>query len=120
MSEEIIKILDDLGRRFGIAIDWSSQNVMPYLQDLMSRYIKYETMTSIMWMAIGVIGLLLGIIFIYKVFKSDDLDSAGFVVIFIFVSIAYIVIIISQISDIITANTIPEKMIYEYLSNSIS
>lgn len=48
MSDEIIKILDDLGQRFGIAIDWSSQNVMPYLQDLISRYIKYETMTSIM------------------------------------------------------------------------
>ena len=117
MSDEIIKILDDLGRRFGIVIDWSSENVMPYLQDLMSRYIKYETMTSIMWMAIGVIGLLLGIIFIYKGFKSDDPE---FATIFIFVAIACIVIIIFQISDIITVNTIPEKMIYEYLSNSIS
>lgn len=120
MSDEIIKILDDLGQRFGVAIDWSSQNVMPYLQDLMSRYIKYETMTSIMWMAIGVIGLLLGIIFIYKGFKSDDPDDAGFAAIFIFVAIACIVIIIFQISDIITVNTIPEKMIYEYLSKSIS
>ena len=120
MSDEIIKLLDDLGRRFGIVIDWSSENVMPYLQDLMSRYIKYETMTSIMWMAIGVIGLLLGIIFIYKGFKSDDPDDAGLAFIFIFVAIACIVIIIFQISDIITVNTIPEKMIYEYLSNSIS
>ena len=120
MSDEIIKLLDDLGQRFGIAIDWSSENVMPYLQDLMSRYIKYETMTSIMWMVIGVIGLLLGIIFIYKGFKSDDPDDTGLAFIFIFVAIACIVIIIFQISDIITVNTIPEKMIYEYLSNSIS
>lgn len=111
MSDEIIKLLDDLGQRFGIAIDWSSENVLPYLQDLMNRYIKYETMTSIMLMVIGVIGLLLGIIFIYKGFKSDE---------FIFVAIVCIVIIIFQISDIITVNTIPEKMIYEYLSNSIS
>lgn len=120
MSDDIIKILDDLGQRFGIAIDWSSENMLPYLQDLMSRYIKYETMTSIMWMVIGVIGLLLGIIFIYKGFKSDDSDDAGLAFIFIFVAIACIVIIIFQISDIITVNTIPEKMIYEYLSNSIS
>lgn len=35
MSNEIIKVLDDLSERLGIAIDWSSQNVMPYLQDLM-------------------------------------------------------------------------------------
>ena len=122
MSDEIIKVLDDLGDRFGIAIDWTSENALPYLQDLMSRYIKYETMTSIMWMVTGVIGLLLGIIFIYKGFKSDDPDEvdAGLVLIFTFVTIACIVIIIFQISDIITVNTIPEKMIYEYLSNSIS
>lgn len=25
MSDEVIKILDDLGRRFGIVIDWSSE-----------------------------------------------------------------------------------------------
>lgn len=31
MSDEIIKILDDLGQRFGVVIDWSSENVMPYL-----------------------------------------------------------------------------------------
>lgn len=48
MSDEIIKILDDLGQRFGIAIDWSSQNVMPYLQDLVRRFTTYEIATSIM------------------------------------------------------------------------
>lgn len=29
MSENIIKVLDELGKRFGIAIDWSSENVTP-------------------------------------------------------------------------------------------
>lgn len=120
MSDEIIKILDDLGQRFGVAIDWSSENIMPYLQDLISRYIKYETMTSIMWIVIGVIVALLGVIVAYKGFQSDDPDSAGLVVIFMFIAIAGIVVIVWQCNDIITANTIPEKMIYEYLNNSIS
>ena len=52
MSDEIIKILDDLGQRFGIAIDWSAQNVMPYLKDLMSRFINYEMITSVVWMVV--------------------------------------------------------------------
>ena len=52
MSEEIIKVLDDLGQRFGIAIDWSSQNVIPYLQDLMQRFINYEVISSIVWIFI--------------------------------------------------------------------
>ena len=28
MSDEIIKLLDDLGRRFGIAIDWSDGDLV--------------------------------------------------------------------------------------------
>ena len=55
MSDEIIKILDDLGRRFGVVIDWSSENIMPYLQDLMQRYINYEVMTSVMWIVVALI-----------------------------------------------------------------
>jgi len=47
MANEIIKVLDNLGEKFGIAIDWSSANVVPYLQDLMTRIVKYETYTSI-------------------------------------------------------------------------
>lgn len=35
MSNEVIKVLDHICDKFGIAIDWSSSNVMPYLQDLM-------------------------------------------------------------------------------------
>lgn len=63
---------------------------------------------------------LFGVIVAYKGFKSDDPDSVGFAVIFMLVAIASIVVIVWQCSDIITANTIPEKMIYEYLNNSIS
>lgn len=48
MSNEVIKVLDHICDKFGIAIDWSSSNVMPYLQDLMVRMTKYVTYTSIL------------------------------------------------------------------------
>ena len=48
MSEEIIKALDDLGDRFGIAIDWTSENVLPYLQNLMDRFITYNIAMNIL------------------------------------------------------------------------
>lgn len=35
MSEEVIKILDALAEKFGLAIDWTSANVLPYLQQLL-------------------------------------------------------------------------------------
>lgn len=37
MSEEIIKILDHIGSKFGVAIDWTDKNVMPYLQELADK-----------------------------------------------------------------------------------
>ena len=55
MSEEVIKILDDLGQRFGIAIDWSSQNVLPYMQDLFERFIEYRNISAIIWIVVSVI-----------------------------------------------------------------
>ena len=43
MSDEIIKLLDDLGQRFGIAIDWSSENMMPYIP-IFVRYRQNKTL----------------------------------------------------------------------------
>lgn len=42
MSEEVIKILDALAEKFGLAIDWTSANVLPYLQQLCGKYVTYE------------------------------------------------------------------------------
>ena len=34
MSNEVIKVLDAFSQKFGIAINWTSENIMPYLQQL--------------------------------------------------------------------------------------
>lgn len=114
MLDEIIKLLDDLGQRFGIAIDWSSENVMPYLKDLVSRFTTYEIATSIMWLIVGLIFLLAGI-FSIKIVKSKD--SIHSLILFpVILAVIGIVMIMCQISDIITCCTIPEKMILEYIN----
>ena len=58
MSKEVIKILDALAEKFGLAIDWTSANVLPYLQQLCRKYVTYEITTSTVWVMFG-IGLLL-------------------------------------------------------------
>lgn len=132
MSEEIIKILDDLGRRFGIAIDWSSQNVMPYLQDLMSRYINYEVMTSVVWIVVAlivIIGCSIGIPatnkYANEVLENDpysewDVGKWLMILIFIITIGCFIICIICQVLDIVTCYTIPEKIIFEYLNSLLS
>ena len=42
MSNEIIKVLDDLAARFGVAIDWTAENIMPYLTEIFKRHTTYE------------------------------------------------------------------------------
>lgn len=39
ISDEIIKVLDDLCERFGIVIDWASENVVPQLTVLCEKLI---------------------------------------------------------------------------------
>lgn len=81
MSEEIIKVLDDLGERFGIAIDWTSQNVMPYLQDLASRYIVYKNLIAAVEIVIAIVLITSGIVCIIKLKKwgkSDTFDENYF------------------------------------------
>ena len=46
MSEEIIKVLDALAEKFGVAVDWTSANVIPYLEQLCSKCVNYEIATS--------------------------------------------------------------------------
>lgn len=49
MTNEIIKLLDELAKRFGVAIDWTSENVMPYLEDLFGRIITYNIVVDVFW-----------------------------------------------------------------------
>ena len=81
MSQEIIKVLDNLAQKFGIAIDWTNQNILPYLQDLIGRYISFKNAQAIIWIIISIIIIGLGIFIIVKTIKwreSDEYDDNTF------------------------------------------
>ena len=129
-SKEWIAILDDLAYRFGVAIDWTSENIIPYLQDLCSRFIKYEIFTSIGWIGIMIViisvcGIIAGII--HKKACADNVDPYNDIV-FIniaakvtmgFLGIIFIAVVGHQIFDIIEALTLPEKTIFEFIKNTL-
>ena len=52
-SSQFIEVLDALCEKFGIAIDWTSQNVVPYVTELATRIIAYEIWTSAAWITIA-------------------------------------------------------------------
>lgn len=76
MSEEIIKVLDNLGEKFGIAIDWTSQNIMPYIQELMSRYNRYYIATCMTWLVIETILLIISIVVFRGCIKEKKEDES--------------------------------------------
>lgn len=126
MSNEIIKVLDALGEKLGLAIDWTSDNILPYAQQLMERFIRYEICTSIAWIAIIGAIFFACLIVAIKIWPKAaeaywDIDevapwiAGGATILSILFGGAFIIILGEQVMDIITCATFPEKMIYELL-----
>lgn len=129
MSEEIIKVLDDLGNRFGTAIDWSNQNIVPYLQELMTRFISFKNAQAIIWIVISLIILGLGIFVINKLIKwekSDKFDSSTDEEIFMFLMdvsivlmIIFIIVILFNINGLFQNIFVPELTVINYIQGKI-
>lgn len=122
-GDETIKILNYLGEKFGIAIDWTSDSVLPYLQQLCTKFIEWETSTSIAWIIGAIFAIIAAIIFVLVVNKNEELsDSFGnwqYGILIVIICIAICVIGL-QIYDIITCNTFPEKVIYDFITYELN
>lgn len=129
MSEEIIKVLDNLSQKFGLAIDWSNQNILPYLQELMTRFITYRNITGITQIIIYIIAIILLSIGIKLLINwrnsegfdkghwSDDPFTFWFCITLIIVAMSiFIGLIIGNIFGIIQNMCMPEITIIKYLT----
>lgn len=123
ISEQVITIFDDIGERLGIAIDWSQENVLPYLQELFEKYINYEIASSIMWIVLFALGTavfsVLGFITLKHFGKTDDEWALWLGVLIACCAVCFFIALIIglfvQVYDIITCLTFPEKMIIDAL-----
>ena len=126
MSEEIIKVLDALAEKFGLAVDWTSANVIPYLEQLCGKYVNYEIATSVVWLILGVISLFIGkwgikkTKYCYSRYKEETYSDWDVVSIFAgigtgVVLLTGIIVIICQVFDIVTCFMFPEKIILDEL-----
>ena len=117
-SSQFIEVLDALCEKFGIAIDWTSQNVVPYLTDLAARIITYEIWTSAAWIVIVAIVFLIAWKMTKNMCKADasDDDWVLGLVIRIGAGILCFVVIVFQVFDIIEALALPEKTLYDFIT----
>ena len=141
MSEEIIKVLDYLGEKFGVAIDWTQENVLPYLQDLLSRFAAYRIAISVFWIIAAIAGFFLSFYFGKKIVASfktvrekkvDTLlfetwgDSMNPTVLGAFAVIGLVVLAVSSVciffgftEELIKWIFIPELPMIEYLKGLV-
>ena len=133
ISNQVIEVLDAVCDKFGIAIDWTSNNVIPYIEQLGNKIITYDVCMSIMWLVVGCIPLTTAFLikkFLNKkkleaedkpndyYFTDGTLDEKAtdcYFVIVILLAVA-IVIGIDNIQSIIQDIVFPEKAIIEFIT----
>jgi hypothetical protein len=133
VSDQIIQVLDTLCEKFSVAIDWTSANIIPYLTTLMGKLIQWEIWTSVAWISIFVVLTLASIVAIKKlapVLKKKienersyeygwTLVSTLSIVGLCFWYLTTVLVVGTQIMDIIKCCTFPEMYVFEYIQGLI-
>ena len=70
MSEEIIKVLEYLGEKLGVAVDWTSENIVPYAEELFKRLTTLEIIRASIGIFIGIIFIITAIVLFAKLIKK--------------------------------------------------
>lgn len=108
------QLLQELGKQFGLMVDWSNKNFIPYLKELAQRVVQYEFGQSIFWLVIGIISIIFGIIVFMLEIKSKINVGGLFLVLGIVLVFCGISIICCQIDDILLCKYLPEKILLRY------
>lgn len=116
-SDNFIRIMDAIGEKLGIAIDWTNQNMMPYLEQLTQKIVKYEISMSAFWIIVFCILLIIGIVIVVKNNKKLAYDDFYILPALLGWAIIFVVLVGLglNITKIITAMTLPEKTIIEFI-----
>lgn len=70
MNNEVVTVLDALSEKLGIAIDWSSENILPYIQEIYEGFVGRKSMLLIGIFIVSMLCIIVGIIFCVYYNKS--------------------------------------------------
>ena len=131
ISDQIIQVIDALCEKFGIAISWTDENVIPYVEALCRKLITYEIATSfalVVIMTLLSVGSIVAAKMLTPTFKKGLAENArnyevGWevgtvfaIIAFVVLNILTIIVVGEQIMDIIKCLTFPEMYVFEYIS----
>lgn len=127
MSSEFEKALDAVCNKFGIAVDWSSKNVVPYVQELSTRIVHFKIASAIFFAVVGILMVASIILWVkwikycdkrYKEEEWDNWDLAKGLSIgaCIICTVVGIYVALYSVYDIVTYSVFPEKALIDFIS----
>ena len=127
MNNEFVKALDAVCDKFGIAVDWSSKNIIPYVQELSARVVHFKMASAIFFAVVGILMVVSIILWVklikycdkrYKEEKWSDWDTAkglsiGACIICVVIGMY---VVLYSVYDIVTYSVFPEKALVDFIS----
>ncbi|MBO5037732.1 MAG: hypothetical protein J6D42_11720 [Clostridia bacterium] len=131
VADQIIQVIEYLGQKFGIAIDWSAENVLPLAQTLMERIARWCIAENVFFVALSLVGLIVGIIIFsisaQKLPKLDSYDEdeheyratlyIGGIIIFVIIGIAGAIGLCVNTYHLVQSICFPELAVFEYIQS---
>ena len=134
-SEQIIAVINDLCGKMGMAIDWTSANIVPYLQELIQRIAYMEIAKHSVGVVFGIIALTIGIILWVKLYKFHlkqqsknqkqeymDADDVVYICGIIGIIMGFmmgIILLSVNVTSLMEAIYLPEVTAYKYVQGLI-
>lgn len=133
VADQIIEVLDDLCKKFGVVIDWASDNVMPYLLELMSKIVNYRLFCSWVYFGIFLTLFIIGLLVLRKYFKYINIDDAtlkkdkrfipqwiyeyplGTLITIVIFEIGFLFFMVVNIFNIGECYYFPEKAVFDFI-----
>lgn len=130
-STETAKVLDVVSDRLGVAVDWTAENVVPYVEKLFNSLVKYEIATSIAWIAIFIAAIIITSVLLKVAQKRGWFEEADddevlsilmtiLVIVFVVSIFVGLIVICVQVFDIVMCYTFPEKLILNEIKDFIA
>ena len=121
-QNKVVETIDAIAEKFGIAIDWTKQDILPVLNDLIHRFASYKIASNIVESVIFLIIMILGVYLVTSVQKKwkksehsyDDVEPKVWGWALIVIST---IMMIACIMAILRAIYIPEMIFYEKVSS---
>lgn len=117
-NEYLMELIDNFAKGMGVVIDWTSNNVIPYIQDLLNRYVSYQITMCSIGAGLSFLGVITTIILIRLTYLLIEREKPvfiatmiGAIVIGVF-SIQGLIILVPQLFELIF---VPEIYMYQKL-----